>query len=78
MNTEQVRDTICRYLGREYCFLVGRGTTAIHLALKAVERQSGLGEVILPTVCCPSLAQMVIYAGFKPVFADLWVIRHRF
>ena len=71
MNTEQVRDTICRYLGREYCFLVGRGTTAIHLALKAVERQSGLGEVILPTVCCPSLAQMVIYAGFKPVFADV-------
>ena len=71
MNTEQVRNTICRYLGREYCFLVGRGTTAIHLALKAVERQSGLGEVILPTVCCPSLAQMVIYAGFKPVFADV-------
>ena len=71
MNTEQVRNTICRYLVREYCFLVGRGTTAIHLALKAVERQSGLGEVILPTVCCPSLAQMVIYAGFKPVFADV-------
>jgi dTDP-4-amino-4,6-dideoxygalactose transaminase len=71
MNTEQVRDTICRYLGREYCFLVGRGTTAIHLALKAVARQAGPGEVILPTVCCPSLAQMVIYAGFKPVFADV-------
>ena len=74
MNAEQVKGTICRYLGREYCFLVGRGTTAIHLALKAVERQSGLGELILPTVCCPSLAQMVIYAGFKPVFADVTAI----
>jgi dTDP-4-amino-4,6-dideoxygalactose transaminase len=71
MNAEQIKGTISRYLGREYCFLVGRGTTAIHLALKAVERRTGLGEVILPTICCPSLAQTVIYAGFKPVFADV-------
>ena len=71
MNTAQIGDTISRYLGREYCFLVGRGTTAIHLALRTVEWQSGLGEVILPTICCPSLAQTVIYAGFKPVFADV-------
>lgn len=71
MNTIKVNDTICRYLGREHSFLVGRGTTAIHLALKAVARRVGLGEVILPTICCPSLAQMVIYAGFKPVFADV-------
>ncbi len=71
MNTIKINETISRYLGRESSFLVGRGTTAIHLALKAVARRAGLGEVILPTICCPSLAQMVIYAGFKPVFADV-------
>lgn len=71
MDTKRVNDTICRYLGREYSFLVGRGTTAIHLALQAIARAAGVGEVVLPTVACPSLAQMVLYAGFTPVFADV-------
>jgi dTDP-4-amino-4,6-dideoxygalactose transaminase len=71
MNTTKANDTIRQYLGREFVFLVGRGTTAIHLALKAIAHRNGLGEVILPTICCPSLAQMVMYAGFKPVFADV-------
>jgi dTDP-4-amino-4,6-dideoxygalactose transaminase len=71
MNTSRVKDTIRRYVGREHCTLTGRGTTAIHLALKTVERRAGPGEVVLPTVACPSLAQMVLYAGFEPVFADV-------
>jgi dTDP-4-amino-4,6-dideoxygalactose transaminase len=70
-HTETVEEIICQQTGRKHCFLVGRGTTAIHLALKAVERRVGLGEVILPTVSCASIAQIALYAGFKPVFADV-------
>lgn len=71
MNEGKVKEVICRYVGRERCFLVGRGTTAIHLALKAIERLVGAGEVVLPTIACPSLAQVALSAGFKPVFADV-------
>jgi perosamine synthetase len=64
-------ETICNYLDQQYCFLVGRGTTALYIALKVIESQVGRGEIILPTISCTSLAQMVLYAGFMPVFADI-------
>lgn len=70
-HTETVEEIICQQTGRKMCFLVGRGTTAIYLALKAVEKRVGLGEVILPTIGCASITQMALYAGFKPVFADV-------
>ena len=68
---EHIQDLLCTYLNRKHCFLVRRGTTAIYLALKFIERKKGRGEVILPTMACASLAQIVLYAGFKPVFADI-------
>lgn len=71
MSARRVEETIRRHVGREHCLLVGRGTTAIHLALRAVRRRAGAGEVVLPTVACPSLAQVVLYEGFEPVFADV-------
>ena len=71
IRTETVEEAICRHTGREHCFLVGRGTTAIFLGLKAVEKGAGLGEVVLPTIACAAVAQMVLYAGFTPIFADV-------
>jgi len=66
-----VEEIICEYLNQRFCFLVGRGTTAIYLALKVIESKVGQGEVILPTISCTSPAQVVYYSGFKPVFADV-------
>jgi dTDP-4-amino-4,6-dideoxygalactose transaminase len=68
---ERLEAVVCSHTGRKHCVLVGRGTTAIYLALRAIERRAGTGEVILPTICCASIAQMVLYAGFTPVFADV-------
>lgn len=62
---------IREYFGRRHAFLVGRGTTAIHLALQAIAERSGTGEVIIPTVSCASVAQIVGFAGFSVVFADI-------
>src|ERR1022692_3905260 len=59
------------YLQRKYCFLTGRGTAALYVALKAIARQLGIGEVILPTMVCPSVVYAIHYAGFKPVFVDV-------
>ena len=69
--TATVQLAVRRQTGREHCLLVGRGTTAIYLALKAVETAVGAGEVVLPTIGCASIAQIVLYAGFRPIFADV-------
>jgi len=66
-----IEEVINQQCGCRRAFLTGHGSTAIYLALKAIESVAGSGEVIIPTLCCPSLAQVAIYAGFKPVFADV-------
>jgi len=64
---------IANFCHRKFCFLVGHANTGISLALKVIERLRGYGDVILPTVVCPSVAQTVRYAGFTPVFADVTI-----
>lgn len=54
---------------RRYCLIVGRGTVAIYLALKALGYKKG--KVILPSILCLSPANAVIYAGLKIFFADI-------
>ncbi|HEX3049344.1 MAG TPA: DegT/DnrJ/EryC1/StrS family aminotransferase, partial [Aggregatilineaceae bacterium] len=51
--------------------LCGRGTTALWLALRAIGRRDGLGEVILPDLLCETALHGVLLAGFTPVFADV-------
>jgi dTDP-4-amino-4,6-dideoxygalactose transaminase len=58
-------------LGRSYCVLCGRGTTALWLALRAISRRDGLGEVIMPDIVCAAVLEGVLLAGFIPVFADV-------
>jgi perosamine synthetase len=58
----------------EYCEVAGAvacssGTAALHLALIAL----GIGkdmEIIIPSFCCASLYQAVVYIGAVPVLAD--------
>ena len=58
-------------LGRSYGVLSGRGTTALWLALRAIRRRDGPGEVIIPDVVCGTVLDGVLLAGFTPVFADV-------
>lgn len=51
--------------------LVGRGTTALWLALRAISRRDGPGEVILPDLLCETALEGVLLAGFTPIFADV-------
>jgi dTDP-4-amino-4,6-dideoxygalactose transaminase len=57
--------------GRRSCVLTGNGTTAIYLALKAIEAQHGTGEVLVPAIACPSIPQVIQYAGFTPRYVDV-------
>jgi len=57
------------YIGVKYATLTTSGTTALHLALKAV----GIGpgdEVIIPAFTMIACAFSVCYCGAKPVFVD--------
>jgi dTDP-4-amino-4,6-dideoxygalactose transaminase len=58
-------------LGRSYGVLCGRGTTALWLALRAIRRRDGPGEVIMPDLLCTTALDGALLAGFVPVFADV-------
>jgi dTDP-4-amino-4,6-dideoxygalactose transaminase len=58
-------------LGRSYAALCGRGTTALWLALRAIRRRDGPGEIILPDIVCRSVLDGILLAGFVPIFADV-------
>lgn len=51
--------------------ICGRGTTALWLALRAIRRRDGPGEVIMPDILCATALEGVLLAGFLPVFADV-------
>ncbi len=57
--------------GRRQFVLAGRGTTALWLALRAIARRTGPGEVVVPDILCVTALEGVLLAGFKPVFADV-------
>ncbi len=62
---------LARIFGRRHCVLTGHGSTAIYLALKAVAARRGTGDVLVPTIGCPSIVQTILYAGFTPRYVDI-------
>jgi dTDP-4-amino-4,6-dideoxygalactose transaminase len=71
-----LKQQIQHRLGRTYGVWCGRGTTALWLALRAIWRRDGPGEVILPDLVCESVLHGVLLAGFIPVFADVLPARY--
>lgn len=65
----QLQDRLAASFGRRHCCLVGRGATAIYLALRALPVNRG--KVVLPAIMCPSPANAVLYAGLEPVFCEI-------
>ncbi len=58
-------------LGWRYAVPAGRGTAALWLALRALARRHGPGEVILPDLLCPVVVDGILLAGYTPVFAEI-------
>jgi dTDP-4-amino-4,6-dideoxygalactose transaminase len=58
------------YLGVKHAVAVNSGTTALHVALLACGIAPG-DEVIVPSFTFIATANAVLYAGAKPVFADV-------
>jgi perosamine synthetase len=58
-----------RYCGVKYGVATSSGTTALHLALKALEIGKG-DEVIVPTLTFIATANAITYCNAKPIFVD--------
>lgn len=59
----------CNYYRNRYSTAVSNGTTALHLALEALDIGKG-DEVIVPTFTYVSPANAILYTGAKAVFID--------
>jgi perosamine synthetase len=57
------------YCGRKHGIAVSNGTTALHIAVAALDLQPG-DEVIMPSFTIISCALAVVYAGGTPVLVD--------
>ncbi len=68
--TERFEKAFSKYLGGGYAIGVSNGTAALHLALASLYIKEG-DEVILPSLTFVATANAVLYAGAKPVFADI-------
>jgi dTDP-4-amino-4,6-dideoxygalactose transaminase len=68
-------DDLQKYLTKtfngEYSHLFARGSTGLYCLFKATKAIKGPGEVIIPSICCDTIPISILYAGLKPVFADV-------
>lgn len=67
---EQLETEVANYLGLAGGVAVASGSTALVLALKALDVKCD-DEVILPTYVCKSVLESVISVGAKPVLCDI-------
>ena len=66
---KQFEEEFARYCGVKYGISTTNGTTALHLALAALDVKKG-DEVILPTFTMIATAYAVMYTGARPVLVD--------
>lgn len=59
------------YVGRKFCCLTGRGTTAIYVILQAAKKGKGTKKVVMPAIIPPSLPNTALLAGYEPIFCDV-------
>jgi len=65
---QQFEQAICDYLGVKYCSLVGNGTMALIVALRALQIT---GEVITTPYSFVATAHSLLWNGNRPIFCDI-------
>jgi perosamine synthetase len=67
---DEMESSLQQYIGRAYCAAVSNGTTALHLALLALN-VGPEDEVIIPNFGYVAFANAVRYVGATPVLVDI-------
>src|SRR5262249_37879067 len=68
--TKQFEDRIRDYTGAKHVIAVNTGTSALHIALAALDLQRG-DEVIVPSLTFVASVQAILSAGGRPVFCEI-------
>jgi dTDP-4-amino-4,6-dideoxygalactose transaminase len=68
--TERFEKAFSEYLGGGFAIAASNGTAALHLALKSLGLKEE-DEVILPSFTFIATANVVLYTGANPIFADI-------
>jgi perosamine synthetase len=63
-------EAICEYTGSKYAVAVNSGTSALHLAVRALELERG-AEVIVPSFTFSALLNVILQEGLQPKFVDI-------
>ncbi len=66
-----LQDYLTGVYGGHRCELYARATTGLYLLFAELCRRKGAGNVIVPSICCESVALAVVYSGLTPVIADV-------
>jgi len=66
---KEFEDAICGYVGARYGVAVNSGTAALDVAMNSLGL--GEGEVITTPLTFVATAHAILYAGLRPVFADI-------
>ena len=67
---KEFEDAICSYVGCRHCVTVNSGTSALDIAVQALDLPKG-SEVITTPFTFVATSNAIIYNGLKPVFADI-------
>lgn len=67
---KQFEDRIRDYTGAKHVIAVNTGTSALHIALDALDLQPG-DEVVVPSMTFVASIQAILAAGGKPVFCEI-------
>lgn len=67
---ESLESRLAEYVGMKHCISMSSGTTALHIALMALDVQSG-DEVITTPFSFFAIAEVIYLLGAKPVYVDI-------
>jgi perosamine synthetase len=66
----EFEQAICDYTGSRYAVAVNSGTSALHIAVRALGLEPG-AEVILPSFTFSALLNVILQEGLRPKFVDV-------
>ena len=66
----EIEQAICDYTGCNYAVAVNSGTSALHIAVRALGLERG-AEIVLPSFTFSALLNVILQEGLRPKFVDI-------
>src|SRR6266404_3469034 len=67
---QEFEQAVCDYTGAGHAVAVNSGTSALHIAVRALGLEAG-AEIILPSFTFSALLNVILQEGLRPKFVDI-------